>query len=110
VVATCQKCHPGASRRFAGYLSHATHHDPQKYPWLFWTFWGMTGLLVGTFVVGGAHTLLWLPRALQMRRELKEAEAAEEREIEEEERARAASAAGNGGEGTDGEPGPPDRG
>jgi uncharacterized protein with PIN domain len=79
VVATCQKCHPGASRRFAGYLSHATHHDPKKYPWLFWTFWGMTGLLVGTFVLGGAHTLLWLPRAFQMRRELKEAE---EREAE----------------------------
>ena len=43
VVATCQKCHPGATRRFAGYLTHATHHDPKKYPWLFWTFWGMTG-------------------------------------------------------------------
>lgn len=71
VVATCQKCHPGATRRFAGYLTHATHHDPEKYPFLFWTFWGMTGLLVGTFVFGGLHTLLWLPRALQMRRELK---------------------------------------
>ena len=32
--------------------------------------------------IGGAHTLLWLPRALQMRRELKEAEEAEERELE----------------------------
>ncbi len=70
VVATCQKCHAGATRRFAGYLTHATHHDPKKYPFLFWTFWGMTSLLVGTFVLGGVHTLLWLPRALQMRREL----------------------------------------
>jgi hypothetical protein len=68
VVATCQKCHPGATRRFAGYLTHATHHDPEKYPFLFWTFWGMTSLLIGTFVFGGVHTLLWLPRALQMRR------------------------------------------
>ncbi len=68
VVATCQKCHPGATRRFAGYLTHATHHDPQKYPFLFWTFWGMTTLLLGTFFFGGVHTLLWLPRALQMRR------------------------------------------
>jgi hypothetical protein len=73
VVATCAKCHPGATRRFAGYLTHATHHDPRKYPFLFWTFWGMTALLVGTFLVGGAHILLWMPRALQMRRELKEA-------------------------------------
>jgi len=68
VVGTCRKCHPGATRRFAGYLTHATHHDPAKFPWLFWTFWGMTGLLVGTFTVSGAHTLLWLPRAVQMRR------------------------------------------
>jgi len=82
VVATCQKCHAGASRRFAGYLSHATHHDPEKYPWLFWTFWGMTGLLAGTFVMGGLHTLLWIPRALQMRRELKAEEEADEREAE----------------------------
>ena len=72
VVQTCQKCHPGATRRFAGYLTHATHHDPEKYPFLFWTFWGMTGLLVGTFAVSGLHTLLWLPRAFQMRREKKQ--------------------------------------
>ena len=71
VVQTCQKCHPGATRRFAGYLTHATHHDPNKYPFLFWAFWGMTALLVGTFVVSGIHTLLWLPRAFQMRRELR---------------------------------------
>ncbi len=77
VVATCRKCHPGATRRFAGYLTHATHHDPAKYPWLFWTFWGMTSLLIGTFVVGGLHTMLWLPRAFQMRRELRAEEAAE---------------------------------
>ena len=74
VVATCKKCHEGATRRFAGYLTHATHHDPQKYPFLFWTFWGMTSLLVGTFVLSGVHTLMWLPRALQMRRELKKKE------------------------------------
>ena len=75
VAATCGKCHAGATRRFAGYLTHATHHDPKKYPFLFYTFWGMTTLLLVTFVVGGMHTLLWLPRAFQMRRELRAAEA-----------------------------------
>jgi hypothetical protein len=75
VAATCGKCHAGATRRFAGYLTHATHHDPRKYPFLFYTFWGMTALLLVTFVVGGMHTLLWLPRAFQMRRELRAAEA-----------------------------------
>ena len=68
VVKTCQKCHTGATRRFAGYLTHATHHDPKKYPFLFYTFWGMTSLLIGTFIVGGLHTILWFPRALQLRR------------------------------------------
>jgi len=77
VVATCRQCHSDATRRFAGYLTHATHHDPKKYPFLFWSFWGMTALLVGTFVVGGVHTLLWLPRAVEMRRELRAEEAAE---------------------------------
>jgi hypothetical protein len=73
VAATCAKCHAGATRRFAGYLTHATHHDPKKYPFVFYSFWAMTGLLVGTFVIGGVHTLLWLPRAFQMRRELRAA-------------------------------------
>ncbi len=71
VVGTCQKCHSGATRRFAGYLTHATHHDPEKYPFLFWTFWGMTSLLIGTFVLGGVHTLLWLPRAIQVQRDFR---------------------------------------
>jgi uncharacterized protein with PIN domain len=77
VVNTCRKCHADATRRFAGYLTHATHHDPKKYPYLFWTFWGMTSLLLGTFIAGGLHTLLWLPRAFQMRRELRAEEARE---------------------------------
>ncbi len=80
VVATCRKCHAGATRRFAGYLTHATHHDPKKYPLLFWTFWGMVSLLVGTFVLGGLHTVLWLPRALQMRRARQAARAEAARE------------------------------
>jgi hypothetical protein len=74
VARTCQKCHAGATRRFAGYLTHATHHDPRKYPLLFWAFWGMTSLLVVTFLISAVHTLLWVPRALEMRRELLAAE------------------------------------
>lgn len=68
IVQTCQQCHPGVNKRFAGYLTHSTHHDPKKYPWIFWTFWSMTALLVGTFLASGLHTLLWLPKSLQMRR------------------------------------------
>ena len=77
VVETCKTCHPSANRQFAGYLTHATHHDPVKYPILFWVFWGMTGLLIGTFFIAGMHTLLWLPRSLEWRRKLKKIHADE---------------------------------
>jgi predicted CXXCH cytochrome family protein len=75
IVKTCGQCHPGSNRRFAGYLTHATHHDPGKYPFLFYTFWGMTLLLIGTLVGAGLHTALWIPRSIQFRRELKKGHA-----------------------------------
>jgi cytochrome b subunit of formate dehydrogenase len=71
IVGTCQKCHKNATKGFTKYLSHATHHDKDKYPWLFYTFWGMTFLLLGTFSMSFLHTLLWLPRSLQMRKKMK---------------------------------------
>jgi cytochrome b subunit of formate dehydrogenase len=71
IVGTCAKCHTGSHRQFAGYLTHATHHDPKKYPFLFVTFWGMTSLLIVTLVVSGGHTALWLPRSLEYRKQLK---------------------------------------
>ncbi len=69
VVETCGQCHEGSHRRFAGYLTHATHHDPEKYPWLFWSFWGMTALLVGTLTFALLHTLAWLTRLYLSREE-----------------------------------------
>ena len=74
IVGTCGKCHTGSHRQFAGYLTHATHHDPKKYPFLFVTFWSMTALLIGTLVVSGAHTVLWLPRSLEYRKAVKNGE------------------------------------
>ncbi|MBI3982587.1 MAG: hypothetical protein HY337_06725 [Gemmatimonadetes bacterium] len=68
---TCSQCHTGVNRRFVGYLTHATHHDPEKYPFLFWTFWGMTTLLVGTLTFASGHTGAWLwrlARTPQLRR------------------------------------------
>ena len=67
VVETCAQCHEGAHRRFAGYLTHATHHDAKKYPYLFWSFWGMTALLVGTLTFALIHTLAWLWRLWRTR-------------------------------------------
>lgn len=62
VVETCAQCHPGSNRRFAGYLTHATHHDKDRYPWLFWSFRFMTLLLVGTLTFALLHTAAWLVR------------------------------------------------
>jgi cytochrome b subunit of formate dehydrogenase len=72
IVATCGRCHPGSHRQFAGYLTHATHHDRTKYPILFYTFWFMTILLLGTLTVAGIHTLLWLPRSFAAMKEHKQ--------------------------------------
>ncbi|MCK5339450.1 MAG: hypothetical protein KAJ60_00185, partial [Desulfobulbaceae bacterium] len=49
------------------YLTHATHHDRDKYPYLFYTFWAMTALLIGTFTFFGLHTLFWIPRSFRER-------------------------------------------
>jgi len=64
IVSTCQKCHPDANKRFTGYLTHATHHDKEKYAILYYTFWSMTFLLIGVFGFFGIHLLLWLPRSI----------------------------------------------
>ncbi|MGA7616109.1 MAG: cytochrome c3 family protein [Thermoanaerobaculia bacterium] len=67
VVQTCAKCHPGSHRRFAGYLTHSTHHDPKKFPWLFWSFRFMVTLLIGTLSFFLVHTLAWLLRLWRTR-------------------------------------------
>ncbi|MBI4716993.1 MAG: hypothetical protein HY763_04255 [Planctomycetes bacterium] len=76
IVETCAQCHPGSHRQFAGYLTHATHHDPDKYPMLWYTFWIMTSLLVGTFGFFGLHTLAWLGRSWPERKRIRALHAA----------------------------------
>lgn len=71
IVETCKSCHPNSNRKFVGYLTHATHHDKDKYPVLYYTFWAMTLLLIGTFSFFGIHTLMWLPRALAEKKKTK---------------------------------------
>ena len=34
IVKTCQKCHEDANMKFTGYLSHATHYNKDKFPWI----------------------------------------------------------------------------
>ena len=74
IIATCQKCHADASKKFTGYLTHATHNNKTKFPWLYYTFWAMTTLLVSVFIFFGIHTLLWLPRSIDAMRKKKKHE------------------------------------
>jgi cytochrome b subunit of formate dehydrogenase len=62
ILETCAQCHPAANEKFTGYLTHATHHDPAKYPWLFLAFWAMTGLLISVLTFSLIHTAAWLFR------------------------------------------------
>jgi cytochrome b subunit of formate dehydrogenase len=64
IVATCQKCHPGATVGFTQYKPHANPMDGKNYPLLHAVFLGMTGLLVGVFTFFGLHTVVWLWRAI----------------------------------------------
>ncbi|MCX6230077.1 MAG: hypothetical protein NTZ33_00915 [Bacteroidetes bacterium] len=61
IVKTCKQCHKNANVEFTGYLTHATHNDNKV---LFYTFWGMTTLLLSVFGFFGLHTLLWIPRSI----------------------------------------------
>ncbi len=72
IVSTCKQCHPNSNRKFVGYLTHATHHNRDKYSYLYYTFWFMTVLLISTFSFFGLHTVLWLPKALRERKAVKE--------------------------------------
>jgi cytochrome b subunit of formate dehydrogenase len=64
ILATCQKCHPGATAKFTEYRPHANPLDKKNYPLLHIVFLAMTGLLIGTFSFFGLHTLAWLVRAI----------------------------------------------
>ena len=64
ILATCQKCHPGATAKFTQYQPHANPLDAKNYPLLHMVFLAMTGLLIGTFSFFGLHTLAWLVRAV----------------------------------------------
>ncbi|MEJ2471224.1 MAG: cytochrome c3 family protein [Desulfuromonadales bacterium] len=69
LTGTCAQCHENATPLFAKFYSHGDMTDRANYPILYWTFIGMTGLLVGTFAVFWIHTLLWMIRGFVENRE-----------------------------------------
>ncbi len=67
----CAKCHEGASASYSSYVVHAPNPssiDTQKiFPVLFYVFWSMVAIAVGTFAVFLPHTALWGIRELFVR-------------------------------------------
>ena len=61
-LATCRRCHVGATAGFATFEPHATSHDFGRYPhvWIATKF--MVALLVGVFLFFWTHTALWFYR------------------------------------------------
>ncbi len=59
----CSKCHEGAGASFAAYQVHtpapAASDARAEFPQLFYVFWGMVALAVGTFAVFLPHAFLW---------------------------------------------------
>lgn len=69
----CAKCHQGATASFATYRIHEpppfSNEAREKFPALYYVFWVMIILAVGTFVVFLPHSFLWGLRELFMRKE-----------------------------------------
>jgi cytochrome b subunit of formate dehydrogenase/nitrate/TMAO reductase-like tetraheme cytochrome c subunit len=69
VLATCRNCHADATAGFATFQAHATTDDFAHYPysWIAAKFVWM--LIIGTFGVFWAHSLLWFYRELRDRQQ-----------------------------------------
>jgi len=69
----CAKCHQGATASFAGYVVHAPNPSLtgtlKTFPILFYAFWIMIAIAVGTFAVFLPHTAMWGIRELFMKKE-----------------------------------------
>ena len=69
----CAKCHEGASASYASYVIHAPNPSlagtQKNFPVLFYAFWFMIAIAVGTFVVFLPHTILWGIREMFIKKE-----------------------------------------
>jgi hypothetical protein len=69
----CAKCHEGASASYASYVVHTPNPSLvgtlESFPVLFYAFWIMIAIAVGTFVLFLPHTILWGIRELFIKKE-----------------------------------------
>jgi cytochrome b subunit of formate dehydrogenase len=62
-VQVCAKCHKGATKAFAAYIVHepnpAFKTTQKSFPLLFYAFWAMMAIAVGTLAVFLPHSIFW---------------------------------------------------
>ena len=63
-VQTCGRCHAHANTNFTKYEPHGDPKNRAKYPLMFFTWLGMTLLLVGTMGFFLLHSALWFMRSM----------------------------------------------
>ncbi|MDH3453336.1 MAG: cytochrome C, partial [Gammaproteobacteria bacterium] len=68
-LATCRKCHAGATAGFVTFEPHATTNDFARYPYTWIAAKFMIALLAGVFVFFWTHTALWFYREYKDRQE-----------------------------------------
>ncbi len=61
---TCGACHQNVNTSFLSFDPHANPQDPKRNLYVYLSWLGMTGLLLGVFGFFGLHDLLWLQRAV----------------------------------------------
>jgi hypothetical protein len=64
LVATCGKCHAGATKSFVTYQPHADPHDRKDFPAVYYTQLFMNLLLLSVLGFFGLHTILWFIRSV----------------------------------------------
>jgi cytochrome b subunit of formate dehydrogenase len=64
LVATCSRCHSGATESFVKYMPHPQPSLKQANPVIYYINFFMIILLAGTLSVFGGHTILWFIRLL----------------------------------------------
>jgi hypothetical protein len=69
----CGKCHQGANASYASYIVHTPFPSlagtRTTFPVLFYAFWIMVAIAVGTLLVFLPHTILWGIREVFIKKE-----------------------------------------
>lgn len=64
---TCKKCHKNAQPKFTQYRVHATENDRIRYPFIFYTYWGMLIFITTVFMFFLMIAIFWFIKEIKER-------------------------------------------